>query len=267
MRRVLTIASQKGGVGKTTTALNLAYSFGRLGGRVLLFDLDPQSGLTIATNLRRKTKSGLVDYIKAAASADEIRAVTKDGVLTIVGIGNLAAAEIGRYERAAWDGTLKKAVNELSRGYDAVVIDAPAGVGGVVRAMLELSHGVVLVLNCRAITLKSLPAFLSLLKDVAEKTNPTLRLEGVLASMVDSRSPAEDQFLAQLRTMMPDLLLRHLIPHAEIVEQASSKCLPLALVEGGEELARIYLELAIELRERELAQARPQADDDDIGLF
>lgn len=268
MKRVLTIGSHKGGVGKTTTALNLAYSLGRVVGQVLLVDLDPQSGLAHATNLRRRTRRGLLDFLKRTASAAEVRATTKDGILTVVGTGEVTPQDVGLLERAALDGSLRTAVEELSEGYRYVVIDAPAGVGAVVRGILEGSHGTLLVVNCRAITVRSIPAFLGLVRDVAAGANPGLRLEGVLISMYDARSGAETGLLEEIRATLPsDLLFGTVLPMAEVMEEASLRSLPIAMHRGGEEMAKLYLDLALELREREIALLQGPVDDEEPSLF
>jgi chromosome partitioning protein len=268
MKRVLTVASHKGGVGKTTTALNLAYSLGRVVGQVLLVDLDPQSGLTHATNLRRRTRRGLIDLLRGEVRAEDVRATSKDGALTIVGVGEVLGQDVTRLERSAQDGTLRAAVDQLSQGFRYVVFDAPAGVGAIVRGILEISDGTLLVVNSRAITVRSIPAFLALIKDVASSTNPGLRLEGVLISAYDERSPSEAAVLAELCATLPsDLLFRTVIPHHELFEAASLRSLPIALQPGGEELARRYLDLALELREREIAHLQGRTDDEDPSLF
>jgi len=268
LRRILTVASQKGGVGKTTTALNLAYSLGRLGASVLLFDLDPQSGLALATNLRRRTELGLVDFLKRQAGADEIRVSTRDGVFSMIGLGQLTAADMQPFERAAWDGTLGRAIEALSRGFQVVLVDAPAGVGGVVRALLAASDGVLLVVNPRTLAVKSLPPFLALVEDVAQASNPRLQIEGVLVSMINEGSLAEAQVLEQLGGVLPEgFAFRTQIPADDMFEQASLRSLPLALLPGGETFARLYMDLAAELRERELAATREASADDEPGLF
>jgi len=268
MKRVLTIASHKGGVGKTTTALNLAYSLGRIVGQVLLVDLDPQSGLAHATNLRRRTSRGLIDFLKREATAAEVRATTRDGVLTLVGTGEVAPADVGLLERAAVDGSLRTAVEELAEGFRYVVIDAPAGVGAVVRGILEGSDGTILVINCRAITVRAIPTFLALVQDVAGGANPGLRLEGVLISTFDARSSSEAGLLEEVRATLPsDLLFRTVLPHDEAVEEASLRSIPIALHRGGEAMARLYLDLALELRERELEMMQGRSDDEEPSLF
>ena len=268
MKRVLTIASHKGGVGKTTTALNLAYSLGRIVGQVLLVDLDPQSGLAHATNLHRRTRRGLIDFLKREATAAEVRATTRDGVLTLVGTGEVAPADVGLLERAAVDGSLRTAVEELAEGFRYVVIDAPAGVGAVVRGILEGSDGTILVINCRAITVRAIPTFLALVQDVAGGANPGLRLEGVLISTFDARSSSEAGLLEEVRATLPsDLLFRTVLPHDEAVEEASLRSIPIALHRGGEAMARLYLDLALELRERELEMMQGRSDDEEPSLF
>jgi|CXWL01.1.fsa_nt_gi chromosome partitioning protein len=268
MRRILSIASQKGGVGKTTTALNLAYSLGRIVGQVVLFDLDPQSGLTHATNLRRRTSRGLADVVAGRCSPEEVRATTRDGVLTLVGMGDLTADRVPEIEAAARDGRLRAAVDAIASHDRYAVIDAPAGIGALARSALEIADGVILVVNSRAMSVRSIPAFLSLVKDVARQANPRLKLEGVLVSMFDTRSPSEGRMLDELRqTLPPDLLFRTVVPCREEVETASAACLPLALTKGAEDLARLFLDLALEVRERELTLLDALVADDEPSLF
>jgi chromosome partitioning protein len=269
-RRVLTVASHKGGVGKTTTTLNLAYSLGRIGARVLAFDLDPQGGLAASTLLRRRTERGLVDVMKRRATPVEVRVTSRDGLLTVVGLGGLESDEIGHFERSAAGGPLRMAIDSLSDGFDIVLLDAPAGIGSVVRALLQASDGVLLVVNCRAVTLRSLPTFLELVESVGRDPAARLVLEGVLVSMFDADDPGEARALAELEELLPEgLLLRTRLPRSPAYEDASRRGLPLSLVPTPEAQAeaRRFLDLALELRERQAVAPWTQSPDDEPGLF
>lgn len=254
MSRTITIASQKGGVGKTTVALNLGYCLGRMAGGTLLIDLDPQGGLALASNLRNRTRLGLFDIIKKRAAPEEALAEAADGSVTVLGLGEMAPSEITHFEEWAWDGTLGQAVADVSSRFHYILIDAPAGIGGPVHAALSVSQGVVMVCDCSALTLKSVPAFLGVVRHISEKFNPSLRLEGVLISLFDSANPAETAILEQVREIFPPgSLFNTIIPCDPAFEAASLDAVPAVLADPSSNLKRVFLDLAVELRERELA--------------
>lgn len=269
MPRVLTVASQKGGVGKTTTVLNLGYTLARLGTRVLLVDADAQGGMAIASNLKKKTDRGLVHLLRGEASPEEITAVTRDGKMWIVGSGVSTPEDVFFLEERARDGSLEAAIRDLSRGYDHVFLDAPAGVGGTVTALLAASDGVILILHCRNLLLKSLPIFLKLVRHVRTHHNPDLVLDGALVTMWNSESPFEREILSELSESVPDaLFFRTVIPSDGRFEEASIKAVPVMLLPEGRETARPYLELALEMKERELLRGvGGESDEHADGLF
>jgi chromosome partitioning protein len=269
MGRVLTVASQKGGVGKTTTALNLGYTLARLGHSVLLVDADPQGGIAIASNLRKRTEAGLVDLIRGDASAEEVVATTKDGAMSIVGSGVTTPADTICIEDAARDGRLQATIKGICGAYDYVFLDAPAGVGGIVTSLLSVSDGVILMLRCRTMVLKSLPIFLKLLREVRDQHNNTLQLEGALVTMWRGENELERQTLKELAQSVPEaLFFRTVIPEDDNFEKASIKAVPVILLRGGRETARPYLELAMEMKERELLRGIGGVTDEQTdGLF
>ncbi len=269
MGRILTVASQKGGVGKTTTALNLGYTLARLGHSVLLVDADPQGGIAIASNLKKKTDVGLVHLLRGEVSAEEVAVTTKDGSMSIVGSGVMTPADTVCIEDAAREGKLQLAIQGICEGYDYVFLDAPAGVGGIVTSLLTVSDGVILMLRCRSLVLKSLPIFLKLLREVRFQHNPALQLEGALVTMWQGDNELERQTLKELAQSVPEaLFFRTVIPEDDNFEHASIKAVPVILLPGGRETARPYLELAMELKERELLRGIGEdADEQTDGLF
>jgi len=253
MGRVLTVASQKGGVGKTTTVLNLGYTLARLGNRVLLVDADPQGGIAIASNLRKKTNLGLAQLLQEQVSPSEVIIPTRSGSMSVLGSGVSEPGHTVWIEDAARTGRLEAVIESVSAGFDYVFLDAPAGVGGIVTALLGKSEGVILMLRCRSLLLKSLPIFLKLVRHVRSERNPDLRLEGALVTMWDGGNPLETDILNELVGTVPEaLFFRTVIPNDPKFEEASLRAVPIILLHGGRETARPYLELALELKEREL---------------
>lgn len=269
MARIITIASQKGGVGKTTTALNLGFSLSRFGSRVLLIDGDPQGGMSIATNVRKRTDKGLIDIVRDGLPPQEIVMTTRDPLLAVAGIGQPTPPEIFMLEESAHHGVLQQAVRSVAAPFDYVIIDAPAGIGSLVNSWLCASDGVILVVMARLLSLKTLPSFLSLTQWVRERHNPALRLDGVLMTMINREHACESELLEEFRTSIPEeVAFRTMIPADEMFERASIKSLPVALLPGGQQAAKCYLDLAVELKERELLYQRGgMADEPVAGLF
>jgi len=267
MAKVITIASQKGGVGKTTTALNLGFSLSRIGARVLLVDGDPQGGMTIATNLKKRTELGLVNLLKDNLAAKEIVMVTKDGALAVTGIGKMDPEDVFLLEDWSRNGALGKAVTAMSAGFDYVIIDSPARVGSLVTSMLGVSDGVILVVVCKALSLKTIPSFLSLTKWVRGNTNPALKLDGVVVTMMDVASPTQAGLMAELKESLPEeVFFKTVIPYDEAFEIASVRSVPVSMLQGSQQAAKMYMDLAFEVKERESEGGG--ADDEQVtGLF
>lgn len=269
MGRVITIASQKGGVGKTTTTLNLGYSLSRFGNRVLLLDCDPQGGLTLATNLKKRTELGLINQLMGGKSPSEIIMHTKDGHLAVAGIGRLDPEDVFMLDEFAKDGRLSAGVRKLAEGFDYVLVDAPAGVGGLVTSLLFASDAVIVVALCRALSIKSLPLLLNLVRWVREHRNPGLAIEGVLLTMFDSANETERELSGEIRATLPEeLFFRTAIPYLPCFEKASLRSIPIGMLQEGEEAARRYQDLAWELKERELNRQQGGGSDELVtGLF
>jgi chromosome partitioning protein len=261
MQQIITIASHKGGVGKTTTALNLAFSMSRLNPGVLVIDTDPQGALGISGNLKKKNKMGLMDLLMKRATTKEIITYTKDGRMAMVGMGNVDIDELIKFEKAASWGKLKENLKELMSGFSYVIIDAPAGVGSVTRALLSISTGVVMPINSKNTTAKSIPLFLKLIEKIKETENPDLVFEGLLITMFDYSNEHEITIRRDLiKTLPPGILFNSFIILNSKYEEASIKGVPVGILKGGQSTASGYMNFTLELLAR---QTKRNVSEDD----
>jgi chromosome partitioning protein len=273
MARVVTVGSQKGGVGKSTTVLNLGYSLSRFGRRVLLVDADPQSGMSIASNLSRRTASGLVQILRG--DADPLAAVTfaRDRMLAGLNTGIVELEDAFFLEQACRNGGLAAIFRALDGSFDYVLIDAPAGVGSIVHGLLAASHGAILVVRCQTILVKSLPIFLKAVQYARQTANPQLVLVGALMTMRDPKDALDEQLSRELQESFPaSVFFKAQIPLDPVYEIASQRAVPVArlrsALEGARTAAQAYMDLALEFRERdEASHAGGAGDEDAEGLF
>ncbi len=271
MSRIITIGSQKGGTGKTTTAINLGCSIGRLLGRTLIIDLDPQGGLSIGTNLRNFTASGITDLIAGRHTKEDILAEAKDGSITVVGIGSTSGGSVRQLETLALAGRLAETLVDLSAGFEYTLIDAPAGIGSIVQAALRASDGVIIPTDCNSLTLKSLPLFLDLIHQIGSEPGPRksdLHIDGILISRYDERSATERTIREQLFDVVsPEAFFRTIIPFDEAFASASLMAAPVILQNAHAHIARLYVDLALEIRERERPAAGARQSDEPARIF
>lgn len=268
MGKIITIASQKGGVGKTTTALNLGYSLSRFGNRVLILDSDPQAGITLATNLKKRTELGLINMLMGGVQPSDIVMHVRNNSLAVAGIGRLEPEDVFMLDEFAKNGKLSAGVKCLAEGFDYLLIDAPAGVGGLVSSLLTASNSVIPVVLCRALAIKSLPMLLNLVNWVREHKNPGLILEGVLMTMLDERSEVENSLSQEFRASLPEeIFFRTKIPYQEVFEKASIRSVPVGMLNEGQSAAKQYMDLAWEIKEREIQQGTGGSDELVAGLF
>ncbi len=266
MGRIIMIASQKGGVGKTTTALNLGFSLSRFGGRVLIVDADVQGSLAVASNLRKRTNKGLIDALKGTATSEEIVATTRDEGLSIVGMGTPTPDEVLFVEEEAKKGNLGTLISKLAADFQYTIVDAPSGVGGMVTTLMGICDSVIATIQTRALAIKTMPAFLRSYQWTRDNLNRTLRFEGVLLTMVDEESALERQAFDEIRKAIPEeFFLISWIPKNPAFEEATMRSIPVALMPNGQIAARPYIDLALELLNKHAEEGAHDAET--TGLF
>lgn len=249
MATIITVASQKGGVGKTTAALNLGYSLSRKGKKTLIVDGDPQGGFTAACNLKKKTARGLFHVLEGTVQGTDAVLPIFTNTLSALASGVINAEDSAAFEAAAAGAQLTTVLRELAADYDYVILDAPVGVGSVVKALLSASDLYLIVINCKAGTMKTLPQLMRTAEWVQKNVNTRLRFLGVLVNMYDPASSSEEKIYTYFKSCLSrKLFFDTVIPQDPHFETASFRSLPVALVEeGGADVAAAFDRFAEEI--------------------
>ncbi|MBN2725083.1 MAG: ParA family protein [Deltaproteobacteria bacterium] len=266
--RIISIASQKGGVGKSTTALNLGFSLSSMGYSVLLLDGDPQGGLSLGTNIRDKQMKGFLDIISGQAQPQECIVKARNGKLSSCSSGKYSLQSVRKFDSTRGQVQAGEIVKKMSEGYDYTLLDCPAGIGPVVRALVSISDSVLVPLNMRNTSVRSLPVFLEFLKDIkGRKKNPGL--EGILVTMLDYASRTELEIFKSVKEQFnPKWLFSTVIKHDYLYEDISINAIPAGMSSKAVKASRNYFELALELREREIVSKSGENEDEEVqGLF
>ena len=251
MARRLVIASQKGGVGKTTVALNLAVALAERGRRTLLVDLDPQGGIALALAKGDTELPGLAELLMGQAEPREAVYPTKLEGLSLLTRGRLDPADAVEYEQALFaPGTLESALARTEGDADVVVLDTPAGLGLVTRAALGVSDFVMLLLQTEVLAVHSLHQALRVVEHVRGTDNPRLHLVGILATMVYKAVPGTLSILGEMWNGFPGVL-ETVMARSEAFAVASGNGVPVAFLSGQTNPeARRFEVLADELEAR-----------------
>lgn len=262
-KKITAIVSQKGGVGKTTAALNLGYSLSLTKKRVLIIDTDPQGGVALSCGLKKRTAKGLVHVLRGELTSGEqaIEYLRGDN-LAVAGVGIEKPEDIVFFEDKAASGELGSLITEMASGFDFVLIDAPVGVGRIVKAVLSVSTGYLVIINCKAGTVKSLPRLIKLAEWLKHEVNPQLELEGIVTNMFDENSESECKIYNHFKARLPsNLFLDAVIPLDARFETASIKGLPIAMLQGEKNAGEPYKKLTLQLLTR-----YKETGDDERGM-
>jgi chromosome partitioning protein len=252
MTRIFCIANQKGGVGKTTTTVNLAAGLARFGQRVLVIDLDPQGNATMGSGIdKRQLDPGIYDVLLGSATLSEARRASPTGGFEVVGANReLAGAEVELVALEHRNERLRRAVAAEATDHDFVLIDCPPSLSLLTLNGLCCAHGVIVPMQCEYFALEGLSDLVNTIKQVHANLNRDLRLIGLLRVMYDPRITLQAQVSEQLKSHFGDKVFDTVIPRNVRLAEAPSYGQPGVVFDPAAKGAQAYLEFARELIER-----------------
>ena len=257
MSRIFCIANQKGGVGKTTTTVNLAAGLAQVGQRVLVVDLDPQGNATMGSGIdKRKLELSLYDVLLESASIAEARQRSDKGGYDVLGANReLSGAEIELVPLERRTERLRDALVAVRADYDFVLIDCPPSLSLLTLNGLCSAHGVVVPMQCEYFALEGLTDLVNTIKQVHANLNPQLRVIGLLRVMFDARITLQQQVSAQLEAHFGDKVFKAVIPRNVRLAEAPSYGQAGVVFDPSSNGALAYVEFAREMVERVQALA------------
>jgi chromosome partitioning protein len=249
--KIIAIANQKGGVGKTTTSINLAASFAKLNRRVMLIDLDPQGNATVGSGINRttikysagQTLTGEVDINKALIK-------TKSGYDILATHQDLIIAEMQLLQIPKREWRLKTILQPMRKMYDYILIDCPPSLNVLTVNALVAANSVLIPIQCEYFALEGLSALLSTFEQIKSTINPSLHIEGLLRTMYDGRNRLSLDVSAQLTAHFPERVYRTVIPRNVRLAEAPSHGMPVINYDEKSQGALAYLNLAGEILRR-----------------
>jgi chromosome partitioning protein len=249
MCQIITVANQKGGVAKTTTAINISASLGHLGKRVLLIDLDPQGNATMGSGVNKhQLQSSSCEVLLGEVELGQaIQRLEEAGYHLLPANADLTAAEVALMEMPQREQRLRQAVESVRKDYDYIFIDCPPSLNMLTLNALVAADGVLIPLQTEYYALEGLSALVDTIKKVKATANPRLRVSGILRTMHDPRNNLANDVSAQLVHHFGDKVFQSLIPRNIRVAEAPSHGLPVLLYDKNSRGAIAYLDLAREL--------------------
>lgn len=252
MSRMFAIANQKGGVGKTTTSVNLAAAFARLNKRVLLVDLDPQGNATVAIGVEKdELEASAYDLLVGDAKAKSVICQTSVENLDLIGAnGDLTAAEVALLEESKGPKRLRKGLKKIRDQYDVIVADCPPTLNMLTLNGLVAADGILVPVQCEYFALEGLSALIDTIEAVQEDLNPDLHLDGLLRTMYDRRNNLANDVSSELVAHFGMKVLQTIVPRNVRLAEAPSHGESILDYDAGSNGAVAYLALANELKRK-----------------
>lgn len=262
MARVISVANQKGGVGKTTTAVNLAASLAYYGKRILLVDLDPQGNATMGSGVdKQQCEFTVYQVLTERAPIEQCITASESGKFDLLAANaDLVAAEVELIQKIGRESKLRHALKQVAERYDYILIDCPPSLNLLTVNALAACDSILIPMQCEYYALEGLSALTNTIKQIAKLVNPRLRVEGIVRTMYDPRNSLTNAVSAQLHKHFGERVFRVSIPRNVRLAEAPSHGLPVIVYDKNSKGALAYVALAGELlrRERELKQQQQE---------
>ena len=252
MGKVIAITNQKGGVGKTTTSINLAASLAKTRRRVMLIDIDPQGNASMGSGINKEEcRITTYEVLIGLESVEAALTPTEGGYDLVPANSRLSGAEIELVELDRRERRLRSAIENVRTQYDYIFIDCPPALNLLTINALVAAQSVLIPMQCEYYALEGLTALLNTLRKIRETLNPQLEIEGLLRTMFDPRNNLDNEVSAQLKQHFGDKLYRTIIPRNIRLAEAPSHGKPVIAYDMQSKGAQSYLALAGEILRRE----------------
>ncbi|BDZ53376.1 ParA family protein [Agromyces marinus] len=250
--RIIALCNQKGGVGKTTTTINLGAALAEYGRRVLAVDFDPQGALSAGLGVETHDVPTIYDLLlsRSVAPADAIQRTAIDGLDVIPANIDLSAAEVHLVTEVAREQILAGVLRKLAPEYDVILIDCQPSLGLLTVNALTAAHGVVIPLECEYFALRGVALLIETIDKVRDRLNPAITLDGILATMYDARTLHSREVLERVVDAFGDRVLETVITRTVKFPDATVAATPITEFAPEHAAARAYRQLARELVDR-----------------
>ncbi len=248
MAKVISVTNQKGGVGKTTTSINLSAALVKRGQRILLLDMDPQGNASVGLGVdTEELDATIYDVLLNESTAKEAIVSTDSGVSVMTANGDLAGAQVELLNEIGRELRLKKALLSVQDDYDYVFIDCPPALNVLTINALVASDSVMIPMQCEYFALEGLSALISTIRAIRETLNPSLKIEGLLRTMFDRRNSLSGEVSKQLQNHFGDKVYDAIIPRNVRLAEAPSYGEAAISYAPNSKGARAYVHLADEM--------------------
>ncbi len=261
MARIFAVTNQKGGVGKTTTCVNLSASLAATKRKILMVDLDPQGNATMGSGIDKNEvdKTAYDVLTKKALIEDVIVSSEAAGFDVLPANGDVTAAEVELLNEIGREHRLRLALNKVRENYDFILIDCPPSLNMLTVNALSASDSVIIPMQCEYYALEGLAALMNTIEQIRETINPSLEIEGILRTMYDPRNSLTRDVSSQLQEYFGDKVYGSVIPRNIRLAEAPSYGLPALKYDKSSKGALSYLALAGEIVRKTKAKAKQKS--------